>query len=205
MRKAIRELHKSLKKTHPHIVREAAKPFKYKYPKLTLLGISILITYLIFRHPAVSSFFLGLGDLRYLGIFIAGMLFAYGFTTPFAIGLFLISDPQNMLLAVIVGTTGSFVSDYIIFKFIKNSFMDEFNQIENTKSMKKFSHAMNRNLNKKIKLYLLYAFAGLILASPAPDELGVALLTGLGHIKETMLAILSISTKAVAIYLILLI
>ena len=205
MRKAIRQIHKSLKKTHPHIVRKVTRPFKYRYPKITLLGILIVVAYFIFRNPVISSFLSELDNLSYLGIFIAGILFSYGFTAPFAVGLFLAISPENLPLAVIIGSLGSFFSDFLIFKIIKNSFMNEFKEIEETKNVKKFARLINNNLGKKFKLYLLYIFAGFILASPLPDEFGVTLLTGLGHIKATAFAILSFSTKALAIVLLFLI
>ena len=205
MRKAISKIHHSLKKTHPYIIRRVTKPFKYKYPKLTILGIFILASYFIFRQPSVSSFFSSLDSLSYLGIFIAGFLFSFGFTTPFAVGLFLIINPGNMALAVAIGAIGSFFSDLLIFKMIKMSFMDEFEEIEETKAMRKFSRVINSNITKKFKLYLLYIFSGIIMASPLPDEFGVALLTGLGHIRVSTLAILSLVTKAIGIYLIFLI
>ena len=205
MRKAIQHIHRSLKKTHPRIVRTVTRPFKYKYPKLTALGIIILASYFIFKQPGVSSFFSGLDSLSYLGIFIAGFLFSFGFTTPFAVGLFLIINPGNIALAVAIGAIGSFLSDLLIFKMIKLSFMDEFKEIEETKAMRKFSGVINSNITKKFKLYLLYIFSGIIMASPLPDEFGVALLTGLGHIRTSTLAILSLVTKALGIYLIFLI
>ena len=205
MRNAIRHVHHSLKKTHPHIIRRVTKPFKYKYPKLTILGIFILASYFIFRQPSVSSFFSSLDSLSYLGIFIAGFLFSFGFTTPFAVGLLLTINPVSLPLAVAIGAIGSFFSDLLIFKMIKMSFMDEFEEIEETKAMRKFSGAINSNITKKFKLYLLYIFSGIIMASPLPDEFGVALLTGLGHIRTSTLAILSLVTKALGIYLIFLI
>ncbi len=203
MRKAIREVHHELKRTHPHIVRKVTRLFKYRYPKLTVLGILIISAYLIFRQPAVAGFFSGLDNLSYLGIFIAGLLFSYGFTTPFGVGLFLTINPSSMPLAVVIGALGAFISDYVIFRIIKTSFMDEFREIEETRAMKKFSKKINGSITKKARLYLLYIFAGLILASPVPDEFGVALLTGLGHIRALTLAILSLCMKAIGIFLLL--
>lgn len=201
MRKAIRHIHRSLKKTHPHIVRKVTRPFKYRYPKLTALLVLILIAYIVFRQPAVSSFLSGLNNLSYLGVFIAGLLFSYGFTTPFAIGLFLTIKPDSIPIAIILGALGAFLSDFMIFKLIKTSFMDEFREIEETKPMKKFEHLINTKIRKKIKLYLLYVFSGLIIASPLPDEFGVALLAGVGHIKTHTFTILSLFVNAVAIFL----
>lgn len=205
MREAIRNVHKSLKKTHPRIVRKVTKPFQYKYKKLTLLGIFIVLTYLLFQQPTVYSYLSHLERLSYLGIFIAGALFAYGFTTPLAIGLFLMINPENIWLAVPIGALGGLFADFVLFKFIKDEFTDEFKEIERTKAIKEFTRVVNHSFSKKVKLYLMYIFAGIILASPAPDEFGVALLAGLGRIRTSVFIVLSFFTKAIAIWILLLI
>src|SRR3989344_3887713 len=97
--------------------------FRFKYPKITILIICILAAYYIFRDPSVQSYLSGLENFSYLGIFIAGFFFSFGFTTPFSIGFFLVSNPENILLAALIGGFGALIADFIIYKLIRLSFM----------------------------------------------------------------------------------
>ena len=177
--------------------------FKFRYPKITILIISIILAYVIFKNPNVSSFIQNLGNLSYLGIFIAGITFAFGFTTPFAVGFFLTLNPQSIILAGIIGGAGALIADLIIFKFIKISFIDEFKQLEKTKALKEVAWLIEKKLKHKLKVYLMYAIAGIIIASPLPDETGIIMLAGLTKIKMHNLAILSFLFNTLGIIIIL--
>jgi len=179
------------------------KWLKFHYPKLLLFVIAILIAYFIFKNNLIFNFISGLENLSYLGIFINGILIAFGFTAPIAIALFLVFQPQNIFIAALIGGLGALTGDLFIFKFVKISFQDEFNRLKNTKTLKLFSNVIDRNLNKKIKFYLLFLFAGFLIASPLPDEAGVTLLAGLTKIKSYVLAITSFILHTIVIYLIL--
>ncbi len=198
------EAHEILKEKHPHIARKVKKHFKYKYPKLTLLLLMIIVSYMLFRNPIISSFFGSLGNLKYLGVFSAGLLFSCGFTTPIALGIFFALNPNNILVSALIGGFGAFISDFLIFGAIKTSFMDEFNTIKELKVMKKIDGLMKNSINVKLNLYLTYLFAGLVIASPLPDEIGVVMLSGLGHIKPIPFAILSLFFNTLGITIMLL-
>jgi len=165
--------------------------FKFKYSKILWLVVSIILTYIIFRNPSVSSFVSHLGNLSYFGVFIAGLLFSFGFTAPFAAGFFITLNPENILLVGVIGGIGALVSDLLIFSFIKVSFKNEFNKLRKTKLVRSIDKTIERGLGKKIKVYLMYVFAGFLIASPLPDEIGVIMLAGLTKIKIGLLVVLS--------------
>ena len=167
------------------------------------MGLTIILAYYIFSQPAITAFFSTLGHLSYPGIFIAGLLFSFGFTTPFAIGLFIAINPSNIYLAAILGGFGALISDLLIFSIIKISFQDEFERLEKTKFFKKISNLIKNNINAKLRFYLLYIFAGFVIASPLPDEIGVTMLAGLGHIRPLPFAILSLIFNTLGILFIL--
>lgn len=179
--------------------------FKFKYPKLTIFAICIIAAYFIFKEPLIVEKISGLNELSYLGMFIAGLFFSFGFTTPFAIGFFLTAHPDSIVLAGLLGGFGAMLSDFAIFKIIKFSFMDEFNRLERTKPFKESIHMIKHNIKKKIRNYLLYLTAGFIIASPLPDELGVTMLAGLTHIRLSLFALISFvgNTSGILIILIL--
>ncbi len=177
--------------------------FKFKYPKLALICISIIAAYFLFSNIDVQGLVSRLDIPAYLGIFIAGMLFSFGFSTPFAIGFFLTSSPENLFFAAIIGGLGAMISDLLIFHFIKSSVMDEFNRLEKTKAMRIMIDEIRRDFKKKIRSYLTYFFAGIIIASPLPDELGVGMLAGLTEIKPRILAAISFIMNSLGILIVL--
>ena len=177
--------------------------FKLKYPKIFLLVASVLVAYFLFQNPVVSSFFSNLGNLSYLGLFIAGMLFAFGFSAPFAVGFFITLNPSNIYLATIIAALGAMTSNLIIFNFIRFSFEEEFAEIRKTKTFKEINYVIDKNFHGKIKSYLMYIFAGIIIASPLPDEAGVIMLAGLSEIKQHTLAILTFILSTIGIFVIL--
>lgn len=165
--------------------------FGFKYPKTLILILCVALAYKLFSNPSVSEFVSHLGSLGYLGSFIAGLFFTFGFSTPFSVGYFLQFNPNNILLNAAVGGLGAVLSDLFIFSLIRFSFMDEFKRLKKTKPLMHVTNLFNMSFSKKIKMYLLYVFSGLVIASPLPDELGVTMLAGLSRIKPYMLAVLS--------------
>jgi len=179
--------------------------FKFKYPKIFILVIFILFAYILFSSISIASYFSRLGEFGYLAIFLFGMLFPFGFTTPFSVGFFLTLDPNNIFLSGFIAGIGAMISDLFLFKFVKFSFQDEFERFKQEKFTKKLSSAIKHTFGKKLQHYLIYAFAGIIIASPLPNEAGVTMLAGLSHIKERWLAVVSFICNAFGITLLLLI
>lgn len=179
--------------------------YRFKYPKIILLITFIALAYFIFKNPVVYGFLSNLRGLSYLGVLIAGMLFAFGFTAPFAVGFFIALNPSNIFIAGILGGLGALISDFLIFKFIKLSFEKEFRKLRNTKLIKETDYLFENVVGHKIKIYLMYVFAGFLIASPLPDEAGVTILAGLTKIKPEIFALLSIILNTTGIILILLI
>lgn len=179
--------------------------FKLKYPKTILLILCIFAAYIIFSNSAITEIISHSGSFGYLGSFIAGLFFSFGFTTPFSIGYFLQLNPENILVNALIGGFGAMISDLFIFSVIRFSFLDEFNKLEKTKPIKYISNLIDKSFGHKIKSYLLYIFAGIIIASPLPDEVGVTMLAGLSKIKPISLGILSFIFNSLGILIILLI
>lgn len=179
------------------------KLFRLKYPKIFILLLVALFAYIIFSNLFIAEYITRLHRLNYLSVFLFGTLFSFGFTTPFAIGYFVTYNPSNIWLAGIVAGLGAMIADLFIFKFVKFSFDDEFKKIKKEKITQEIDMEMKRILGKKIKHYLMYAFAGIIIASPLPDEVGVTMLAGLTNIKPNILAIIGFIFNTIGILIIL--
>ena len=83
--------------------------------------------------------------------------------------------------------------------------MDEFERLEKTHPARMINKEIKKEIPKKIRNYLLYFIAGLIIASPLPDEVGVTMLAGLSHIKIYYLALIGLIFNSLGILVMLLI
>jgi len=194
--------HKELHKKHPKAVQKAKKIFHFKYPKLVILILCIIAAYIIFTNKNVVQY-IPLTSTGYLTVFIGGLLIAFGFSAPFGVGFLISSSPTSILLGALIAGIGATISDLIIFKFIKVSFTGEFKELEKTKTIQKIEKVIKKNKSILIKHYLLYVFAGILIATPLPDEVGVSMLASLTTINPKKLAIISFILHTIAIFLIL--
>lgn len=177
--------------------------FRFRYPKLFLLIIFSILSYYIFSSFYVQKLVENLNSLSYLGILIAGIFFSFGFTTPFSVGYFLTAQPQNIFIAAIIGGFGALLSDLLIFKVIKISFMDEFNQLKKSPAIREINILLSKKPLARFKNYMMYALVGFVIASPLPDELGVSMLAGLTKIKMHILAIIGFIMNTIGILILL--
>ena len=80
--------------------------------------------------------------------------------------------------------------------------MKEFESLKNTRIFKSIIIEIEKDINKKIRNYLLYIFMGIVIASPLPDEIGVTMLAGLTKIKQKYLILISFILNTIGIFLI---
>ncbi|MEK6957938.1 MAG: hypothetical protein AABW99_03100 [archaeon] len=173
---------------------------RFKYPKLALLALAFLPSYMIvtagFFLP-VREVILGLG---YTGILLGGAFFVYGFTAaPATAALLILSKSQDLVFAALLGGIGSLIGDLIIFKFVRASFMDEITELKEENVVK----ALSRSIPKGARKYVLPIVAGFIIASPLPDEIGVSLLASSESVTIKNFAIISYVLNTLGIFLIL--
>jgi hypothetical protein len=199
--KAHIHIHKTLRKHYPATIHSAKNLVAFKYPKLFFLAATILLSYFIFSMTEVKEIVFSLQPLSYINDFVAGVLFSFGFTTSFSVGYFVSFVPANIFLATIIAGIGSTVGDMLIFRVIKFSFIDEFKELEKKKVIRKIEKIVKNNKHVLIRHYLIYIFAGIILATPLPDEIGISMLAGLTTIKPVKLAIISFILHSAAIFL----
>jgi len=201
--KTHRKIHKKLRQHAPESVEKAKKLFSFKYPKLFILIVLTLLAYYLFTQSFVSELIEIFNKLGHFGVFLSGMLTSFGFTAAFGIGLLSKINPENIWIATLIAGVGATVIDLLIFKIIKLSFMDEFKKLEKTKFFSEIEHLVKKNKSVLIRHYLLYIFAGLVLATPLPDEIGVSMLAGLTTIKPFKLAVIGFVFHSIAMFVIL--
>jgi len=149
---------------------------KIRYPKLYLLLISIFLGILIYRDENNFHFHAILDQLGYLGTFLAGMFFVYGFTVGPAVAvLFLAAQKQNFLLAGIAGSAGAFVGSFVVFQALKISYEEEVQRLTQNPLFKIFLSFFEKYFPNFARKYFLPILAGIFSATPLPDEFVAAL------------------------------
>ncbi|MEM7825739.1 MAG: hypothetical protein QW412_02685, partial [Candidatus Aenigmatarchaeota archaeon] len=141
-----------------------------------------------------------LGEVGYLDSFFSGLFYTFSLTVAFSTVIFYeMGKFFNPFLIALIGAFGSLVGDYFIFRFVRDNLVDEIKLLINNTG-KKVAQSFERSifyqlfpfsnlaLSERFKRVWFKAsysrkwkfFVGLIgcsiIASPLPDELGIAFL-----------------------------
>lgn len=177
------------------------------YPRLIGLGMCMGIAYVLYQVGMFEWLDGRLHGFGYPGIFVAGLLFSYGFTTPFAIAAFVAAAPEvNPWIAAPLGGFGAFLSDLLIFEFLRVSFFGAELERLRTASFVQRIHRLlhHESTPERLRRWLLWGSAAVVIASPLPDELGVALLSGTTNMSERAFGAICVTMNTVGILAILL-
>lgn len=171
---------------------------KIAYTNLLFTAVGILFAILLSRFEPLHTFLLSLGDLGYVGAFIAGILFVSTFTA--ATGMLILLVLAEKLVPLEIGLfagLGAVIGDLTIFRFIKDGLLDEVESIYNRLGGRKLSHIFH----VKAFRWTLPVLGALIIASPLPDELGIGLM-GISKISTVQFIILSFILNSIGIFLV---
>lgn len=176
------------------------------YPKLLALTISFIAAYLLFQEGffnAIPSVVEGHG---YVSMFLGGALIAFGFTAPFGAALFVeLAHTVNPYVGAIAGSLGAVTVDVTIFSFVRFSFDDELHQLKASAVMQWVRNWLyHESIPERIQQYMAWSVAGMLIASPLPDEVGVAMLSGFTELKGRPFSALCFGLHTTGILMILL-
>ncbi len=180
------------------------KKYKLKYPKLLLFIIALLVgvfvLYESFHYESLHNFIVSLG---YFGTFIGGFFYAYGFTAPPATAVLLVlAKEQYLILAVLIGGLGAVISDFLIFKFVRFSFSDEINRLKKETLIRKIEK-MEKKFFGRLYEYIFPTFAGFLIASPLPTEIGVSMMASIDKLSTKRFLIIAYILHSIGIAIIL--
>lgn len=164
----------------------------------TLVILSIFVAILLVRTHAIDSILYAAQNVKLLGIFVAGLFFTSAFTTPLSIAaLGEMSLTTPIWQVALTGACGALVGDLIIFSFIRDTFAKDVSDFLKAHPQKKL-----RSLFKYRIFRWLTAFGGaLVIASPLPDEVGLAMM-GFSRMSIAILVPVSFVMNFVGILLI---
>lgn len=142
-----------------------------------LIALSILLAALIHQSGQLENLLRSTRDISFiLGAFLAGIFFASTFTVALATSVFLIlGQTHNPLLVALVGGLGAFLGDSLIFKFLKDDLIADFEYVE-----KYFPKTIIKRLfHSKMIFWFAPFIAAFVIASPLPDEVGLLMLASI--------------------------
>ena len=171
----------------------------WKYKNLTFLIFSLVLAFFVLRNETLHSFLLHLGNLGYVGAFLAGILFVSTFTVATgAIILLVLAETLSPIEIGLIAGLGAVVGDLAIFRFVKDDLAKEieliYNQVDGNHHLKKVFHT-------KYFSWTLPVVGAAIIASPLPDELGVSLI-GISKLKTYQFLLISFTLNAIGIFLV---
>ena len=149
-----------------------------------------------------SGFFLYISNLnigdRILESLIYGTLFTSVFTTPISIVAFTnIAQTTNLLAMAWWGAWGAVLGDLILFLFIRDTLSEDINYLLQMTKHRKLFAIFKRGIFRWFTPFI----GALIIASPLPDELGIAIM-GFSKIRTSVLIPVSFAMNFLGIFMI---
>jgi len=141
---------------------------------IAIITISVLVAVLLAYTNVFANLLGSIQEIGVLSAFIAGMFFTSIFTTaPAIVALGEVSLLQGIFYTSFFGAAGSVVGDLIIFRFVRDRFSKHVTEITTHQSIWRRFHLLFR---RRFFRWITFLVGGFILASPLPDELGIAIL-----------------------------
>ncbi len=170
----------------------------WKFKNTVGLFIGLALFFYFLDHPIISGAILKIGALGYFGVFLTGIFFVSTFTVaPSAIILFRLASTMNIWAVALVAGLGASFGDFVIFRFLKDNVFEEMKPV--------FRRVTGERLQKLFETpyfgQLSMVLGAIIIASPLPDETGLALL-GLSKIKPWQFLLLSFILNAIGIFIV---
>jgi uncharacterized membrane protein YdjX (TVP38/TMEM64 family) len=140
---------------------------------LFLIIVSIYTAIELYRTGAIETWVLSSLPHVVPGSFLAGMGFTSLFTlAPASVVLIEISHVYSPFVVALIGAAGAVLGDLFLFMFVRNSFSEGAMMLLNAPLRQRL-----RVLRHHPLLHWILPLTGaLIIASPLPDELGLALM-----------------------------
>lgn len=165
---------------------------------LVIIIFSVSIAIIFAKTGILERLITSTQEIRFIGSFIAGILFVSIFTAaPATVALGEIAQSSSVIMVAILGGFGALIGDLIIFHFVKDKISQDFSYLV------KISKSEKLVLIFRLRLFRwLISFVGaLIVASPLPDEIGLAML-GLSRMRTALFVPLSFLLNSIGILII---
>jgi len=162
---------------------------------LVIIALSVVLGFVLLKTGATKHVLTASQDYEYMGMFIVGMFFTSVFTTvPATIVIGELALVTNLLPLVLIGGLGALCGDFVIFRFFKDNISEDLRYLFEVKKKSRWKLIFKSRIFK----VFLTLIGGIIIASPLPDELGLALM-GISKTKSFTFIFISFLCNALGI------
>lgn len=167
--------------------------FAFKHTAAAIVAITVFV--LLLDTAIVQALLNNITALGYTGILLTGVLFVSFFTAAPAIALLLtFADTYNPFMVAAIAGCGAMLGDYIILKFAEDKIAHELKPVAKRLKLINFLNLLHRKKFKPVTATV----GAVIIASPFPDETGIALL-GLSRISTFQLLVVTLALNSAGI------
>lgn len=154
----------------------------YVMRDLGIIGLSVILTLILVKNGTLKNLLASVQGITFFGSFFAGIFFTSVFTiAPATVVLAELAQLNSPLEVAFFGGIGALCGDLIIFRFVKDSLGGDIEYLVQKRGGERLSAIFHYKLFK----WLIPFLGALIVASPLPDELGLAMM-GLSKMKTSL-------------------
>ena len=180
--------------------------FIRNYPRLLSFTASIIASYVLYALGYldwINGLHSGESAVAFV---LGGFLFSFGFTAAFGLAIFVeLANTMTPITGALLGGAGSLIADLTILAFVQEHLMDELKMLKQSWVLRMITGALfHHRFPKWLRETILWTISIVIIASPLPDEIGVALVGSLERIDKRLFALLCFVLNAIGIWIILL-
>lgn len=162
---------------------------KSTFRDIVLITLSFFVAYALIKTDFVANFLAVTQEMKLVGIFVAGFFFTSIFTiAPATVVIAELALYNSLWKLAIVGAIGAVIGDYVIFLLIRDQITARIIKYFGKTKLKKL--VVKDLLKLKPIRWLTFLIGVVIIASPLPDEFGLALI-GISRIKLRYLFVTS--------------
>mgnify|MGYP001599381427 CR=1 FL=1 len=163
-----------------------------------IIIISGIIAFVLAKTGIFENILTSTQGLKFIGSFVAGIFFTSAVTTlPAAVALGEIAQETSILTVAFFGGLGALLGDFLLFRFIRDSIAEDFIYLLQKTGPERWLGILDRRLFRWLTPFV----GALIIASPLPDEVGLAMM-GLSKVKTSIFIPVSFSLNFLGILVI---
>ena len=150
---------------------------------LWILAFSVIAAVFLAKSGVFEQILTSTKESEIIGSFIAGLFFTSLFTVaPATVALAEIAQANSVIMVALIGALGAVIGDMVLFNFLKTHLSDELFSLFTHIKIKRWQ----RIFHFKAFHWAMVILGALVIASPLPDELALALM-GITKIKASLL------------------
>lgn len=172
--------------------------------KITLLIDLALVLFSIYLAVNIASsedfknFLTHLNSISLVGSFVAGIFFVSIFSVaPAAVVLAELAQNESVFLIAIFGGLGALVGDWLIFNFVKDRLSSDLGYLMDKTGLGRLRSIFRLKMFRHVFMFI----GALIVASPLPDEVGLAMM-GFSRMDTRSFVPISLSLNIIGILIV---